>query len=45
MVEQNGNVMAFMDVLTHPGILRRRAAGNPPTGIEDICAVLEELES
>jgi hypothetical protein len=26
--------MAFMDVLTHPGILRRRAAGNLPAGIE-----------
>jgi hypothetical protein len=35
VVEQNGNVMAFMDVLTHPGILRRRAAGNLPAGIDD----------
>jgi hypothetical protein len=27
--------MAFMDVLTHASILRRRAAGNPPAAIED----------
>jgi len=30
VVEQNANVMTFVDVLTHPGILRRRAAGNVP---------------
>jgi hypothetical protein len=27
--------MAFMDVLTHTAILRRRAAGNLPSEIED----------
>jgi hypothetical protein len=37
MVQQDSNVMAFMDVLTHSAILRRRAAGNLPSAIE-ICS-------
>jgi hypothetical protein len=34
VVEQNGNVVTFVDVLTHAFILRRRAAGNRPKEIE-----------
>jgi hypothetical protein len=34
VVEQNGNVVTFVDVLTPAFILRRRAAGNRPKEIE-----------
>jgi hypothetical protein len=34
VVEQNGNVVTFVDVLTHAFIPRRSAAGNRPKEIE-----------